>query len=478
LITNPLDLSAVYQPHWGQQVVHNSPAKVKILEVARRWGKSRSGLFELLKTFVEALQTPVSNALVPPFHAWIVCPSFPQSRQTWNELQSLVPLGLIYNQNRDEAYKQDEKVLYLGGNENRAWGMVELKSAGREEALQTVGLDFLWVSEAQDVANEAFEKLMPTLVSAERLGKAVFEGIPSLWPDHWFRRAFLSAQEGREGWESFKYTVYDNPMLGETGLAEIEAFREMVPDRVWRRMYMAEFSEDAGYFSNISACIKGDSIPSAIPGVRYVAGLDLGRKRDKSVLIIMEAQSRRVVHSYAWDSGDSWPLQKASVVQACQDWGIERILPDATGLGGDMFTQELESAGIPVEPYVIGTSQAREDLLNNLLLHMEREDISYPHIPALLRELRSFQYRKTPSGHVRAEAAPGEHDDYVFALALAAWAADPSSGTVNFGGFKSHRYVPNQSEAGSGIRSVGAKQMAERRQQRMVERWQRSGVEV
>ena len=34
-----IDLSRLYKPHSGQQAVHDSDAKVKVLEVGRRWGQ-------------------------------------------------------------------------------------------------------------------------------------------------------------------------------------------------------------------------------------------------------------------------------------------------------------------------------------------------------------------------------------------------------------------------------------------------------
>jgi len=73
-----IDLADFYSPHIGQMEVHNSKAKVKILEAARRWGKSRAGLGELLYTYVDALDIPASPDLTPPFHSWIVVPIIPQ----------------------------------------------------------------------------------------------------------------------------------------------------------------------------------------------------------------------------------------------------------------------------------------------------------------------------------------------------------------------------------------------------------------
>ena len=107
--TNALDLSALYAPHRGQQHLHETDAKVKVLEVGRRWGKSRFALWELLRRYVEALNIPVEESVVPPFHAWIVCPSFPQARQVWNELLSFTPQQFI----APGGVRQDERLVFM-----------------------------------------------------------------------------------------------------------------------------------------------------------------------------------------------------------------------------------------------------------------------------------------------------------------------------------------------------------------------------
>lgn len=466
----------VYEPHDGQIEVHASLAKYKVLEIARRWGKSRCGLFELLKVYTELLDVRAPKSLIPPFHAWIVCPSFPQARQTWNELQAFLPPALVYR--HPEGFKQDDKLIYLNGSEERPWGLLEVKSADNEQALQTVGLDFLWVVEAQDVSNAAFEKLAPTLISPGRAGKALYEGIPSLWSEHWFWRLYDMGLTDGNAYESFKYTAFDNPLLTDEQFREIEGYREVMPDLAWRRMYLAERSENAGYFSNINACTQGDMLPNPIPGARYVGGLDLGRKRDPTVLTIMEPNTQRVVHVDSWGSSSDWISIREAVVEYLRSWNIERVAIDASSMGGDMFTQELEALGLPLEPFIIGSALAREQLLSGLVVALERQRISFPPVPNLIRELRSFQYRKTPSGHVRAEAPPGEHDDHVFSLALSLKVCDDVlMGLAGVPSLGNMRYLPTQDEAnGGGAASQGRKLMTERRTERQRHRMERAGI--
>jgi hypothetical protein len=467
-----LDLRDYYTPHTGQAHIHSIDAKFKVLHWGRRRGKSRFALWETIINYIGAQEVPPLDGLVPQFHAWVVAPSQPQATQAWNELKALIPKPLI------KTISEDERSIALGhprvkvGSGLRPWGLIEVKSAHIPDSLQTVGLDVCWITEAQDVSDKAFEKVLPTLRSPGRLGKAIFEGIPPTYNDHWFQRVFKMGQDGVEGYFSHRASALDNPFLTDEDKAAIDADKEILPERVWRRMYLAEFSQESGYFTNVAECIAGDLLPAPLPGASYVAGLDLGRKMDPSVLVILDARERRVVQHLAFDAGAPWVTQRESVTRLAKDWSIERLVIDATGMGGDIFTSELLEAGLPVEPYIF-TASSRESLLQQLLVSFERETLHFPHIPSMLRQIRAFQFRKMPSGNFRAEAPPGENDDEVFALALGLTAcAQPSTVGVQERRYWQGRYVPTQQEANSNSfpTSPGARLLRRRRLERTMQR--------
>lgn len=467
-----IDFRKAYTPHEGQKLVHASDEAAKILMVGRRWGKSRCAFGELLDTYGKALSIPVPDSMIPPFHAWIVVPNYPQGRQTWNELVALIPQQLIPS----GGLHRDEWLIYLRGSEGRPWGQIEIKSAHDPEALQTVGLDFLWVNEAQDVSNEAFEKLLPTIRSPQRMRRWLAEGIPPTYPDHWFYRVYQMGVRQRTGYFGFTATSFQNPMLTDQDRAEIEQDRELVRDSVWRRMYLAEFAEGTNFFNNVESCGNSDLLPGPIPGRRYVAGLDLGRKRDASVIDIADAEGRRVVYHQAWDAGQAWVVQMASILQLIEEWEVENIVVDATGMGGDYFAQELATEGAPVTEYIF-TPESRQRLIDDLAVSMERHTISYPHIQSLIRQLWAFQPRKQTNGKWRVEAPPGEHDDEVFALALCLQACDPPAFGAAGTRLGSRRYAPTQADTGSPSGKY-ARIMQDRRSERTRRRLEAAGIEV
>ena len=364
-------------------------------------------------------------------------------------------------------------MVYLKGTEKRPWGLIEVKSAHNPDSLQTAGVDYLWITEAQDVADKAFEKCLPILRSPGRISKAMFEGIPALWSDHWFERVYRSVETGLLP-DAMAYTAssFDNPFLTDDDRDAIYSDKNILPEAAWNRMYMAVFDENAGYFRNINACTAGDLIDGPIPGVTYVAGLDLGRKVDASVMTILDARDRKVVQHIAWDAGESWPLQREGVLKHAERWNLNRIVVDATGMGGDMFSQTLAEAGLPVEDFIF-TEPTRMHLLNNLAVALERATVTYPAQQDLMRQFRAFQFIKRGNGKPRPDHPEGEHDDEIMAFGMALLLCEeavPESPRHYRGGRMS--YFPQTGDGGS----LGRRSSREGIQRRREERWQRSGV--
>jgi hypothetical protein len=367
-MTTTIDLNL----HPFQQAVYDSEAPNKVLEGARRLGKSRVALRRLQKAIVTKMPEYVSEHVVPPFHAWIVAPSFPQSNQVWTELLTYIPTAWM-SEPPNQEYKRITLAGHYGG---RSYGIIEVKSAHQPESLQTAGLDFLWVTEAQE------------------------------------------------------------------------------------------------FFKNIQDAISGDLLAGPMPGARYVAGLDLGRKHDSSVLWILDANLRKGVYHQRWDAGEDWSQQREGVVYACNQFGVDRLFVDATGMGGDMFYQALSEAAIPVEEYIF-TEPTRMDLLNRLAIAMERHTVFFPAVPEIQREMRAYQFIKRGNGKPRPDHPEGEHDDEIMALGMALLLCEEMSPeSPRRAGSGKMSYMANP----EGHIGQGHQMQLQARRDRIQARWERSGI--
>jgi hypothetical protein len=99
------------------------------------------------------------------------------------------------------------------------------------------------------------------------------------------------------------------------------------------------------------------------------------------------------------------------------------VVIDSTGLG-DPVVDSISNAGVRVSPYKISGTVAKQQLIDKLRVNIEKQRISFPQIPALKRELESYEYSISDSGTIKFSAPQGQHDDCVIACGLANWGAD------------------------------------------------------
>jgi len=467
-----------YRPHKGQSRVHMARPrnKVLILRVGRRWGKSRCAIGDLLDCYSRVLEMPRDKSLVPPFFAWVIVPSFPQGGQVWRELKSIIPKELIV-----DVQERDYEIWLRGGPkwQNRP-GLVQLKSAFDDNSLQGAGLDYCWFSEAHDIDDDKHERIWPSIRSPERLGWVMAEGVPPTSEEHWFERIYRTASDHKGTW-THHGTTFENPLLTDEQISEIESDRDILSAMAWERQYLAKFDVTSSYFRNIDDCVTGDIWTQPIPGVELVGGLDPGRTQDPTVLHVLDAVKRKLVGRWSWDSSYSWVMIREQLVNIHESWGLASLVVDTSALGGKMVQEDLEQTNLPIIPFDIVGSR-RTELLERLAGALERQSISFPKVPELIRQLRAMQLRKMPgSNKWRTDVPKGEHDDEVFALALALTEchAGPSAGEAVR--LRRRSYVPTQAEfdgISSGPRSPTALARKRALSDKMLERAERMGVTI
>jgi hypothetical protein len=466
-----------YTPHPAQRKAHNSPARRKWIWAGRRGGKDRFSVQEVMKDIDEAskipfivddetadilgvpLGTDMTDTLIPQIHVWSVAPNFPQSRQAWNEMKALIPPHLVrkrvagraggrggsgWNEDRMlvELELKDEKGNWLKGRPRRRvlW---EMKSADNPEALQTVGVDVLWIIEAQDLKEAAWEKIEPILNSPGRLGRMIASGIPPMSRAHWFSRRFRAAlKEPSESDEAFHWTTFDNPYLTQSQRDDIWKSKENTTEGVWNRMYLAQQPDSGGsFFRKIQRAMRGTEQGRPRQGVRYVAGLDLGKQQDPTVFIVKDRSTRESVHSLEMLHRD-WSLQIETLKAEAAFWKVDEIRMDATGMGGDVLFDELLNAGMPVIAFKF-TNPSKYQLFLNYAVALEHENVSFPTEWVKLRDqLEAIEHRSTGSTHV-FETIDNSHDDWVDAETLALMACDPAA--VDQEGYRQLRAVSGPS---------------------------------
>lgn len=396
-----------YNPHDGQREFHQSQARFRVLACGRRWGKDRASINELIRlVWMLSEERQGEKTLVPPVHAWIVAPNYPLTRQCWLELKHFTPPEILAT----KPHETEKRMEWKTG------AVIECKSADQYDSLKSVGLDVLLMTEAAMVKDDAwYESLRPTLSSPGRLGKAILNSTPKGRNWFWqvYRRSFNPEEKEWAGWN---FPSWTNPYIRDI---EIEQARRQMPELLFRQEYGAEFLEDGTcVFRNIDACEKGEYQGPTPRGI-YVMGVDIARRTDFTVIVVMDAVSRHVV-GFDRFGEMSFVLQKERIKALAGKYRATVWL-DSTGMGEPIF-DELAGEGLKIIPFRFNNA-TKQAVIDNLSIGFEQEQLSFPPNDLLKNELKAYESQALPSGRFTYSAPHGGFDDCVIGLGLAYWAA-------------------------------------------------------
>jgi Terminase RNaseH-like domain len=163
--------------------------------------------------------------------------------------------------------------------------------------------------------------------------------------------------------------------------------------------------------------------PERPQSVTYSMGVDLARINDFTVVTILDSAGRQAY----WDRWNktSWARSVSGIVDVANRFKTH-IYVDSTGIGDAIFEQ-LERAGLYVEPFVF-TNSSKKQLMDGLAGMIEQGKLRLMDIPVQTGELVNYEYRMTAARNVQMTAPDGEWDDCVCALALAAWGIGTGGG--------------------------------------------------
>ena len=404
-----------YTPHEKQVLIHQSPARFKLLAAGSRFGKDRCMVMEFIQKFAEMISEDRGPELVPTVYGWFVAPTYKMASQIWREFQSYFPREWVV-----DYWKSDYQIATING------GIIEVRSADDPDSLVGVGLDIVQITEAARIRNleEVWANLETRLMSPGRGpdgkgGIALINSTPR-GAHTQFHRMFRWGQKDDPlydpNWESWQFASFENPYLNREDSDFFERIKKRYPERVYRQEILAEFLADGqSVFPTAEECATYDGPETPEPGETYVIGWDPARSIDYSGVAIRNSKGQ-VVRVEQW-SGKSWTTQVDLIASYSQLYNYAHIVVDRTGLG-ETLPEALMQRGLSVEA-VYFSNQEKEKMVNHLALLIEQKAISYPNNPVLIAELKDYGYTMTPSGNVKyGNSSKGTHDDLCTALFL------------------------------------------------------------
>lgn len=375
------------KPTPAQRVIHDCPARFRVVDAGRRFGKTRLGVMECLEVAVNKGR------------AWWVAPSYPISQVGWRPLRRLA--GRIPGADIRLA---EMSVVLPGGGE------VRVRSADSPDSLRGEGLDFVVLDECAFVKPEAWsEALRPAL--SDKLGRALFISTPR--GRNWFWDIYQRGIRGEDDYKSFIFPTSANPYIAKT---EIEAARHELPELIFRQEYEAEFIDDqGGVFRRVQeAAVLSPQEPQE--NGQYIAGVDVAASIDYTVVTVMDSANKHMVYMDRFSRVD-YNVLEDRLDAINKRWKLLAMKIESNSIGQPVI-DNLVRRGVPIIPFVTSNA-SKQIIIQNLQSAFENADIRILNDPVLIGELLSFESKRSPSGSWMYSAPDGMHDDAVMSLAIA-----------------------------------------------------------
>lgn len=335
---------------------------------------------------------------------WWIAPIYAQAKIAFRRLKDGMP-AQVYTANGSDL------TLTLA-NGTIIW----FKSAENPDALYGQDVYAAVIDEASRVREESWHAIRSTL-TATRGPIRIIGNVKGRknWAYHLARKA----QSGEPGMRYTKITAYDAVAAGVLDQQEIDDAERLLPAAVFKELYKAEPSDDAGNpfgVSAIEACIAPLSTAEPVAW-----GWDLAKSQDWTVGIALDVRGG-VCRFERWNKTQLPPgfppgtdYWEATIARIRTLTGTLPALVDSTGVG-DPILEAIAKKRPLIEGYHF-TSPSKQKLMEGLAVAIQKRGVSFPD-GEIRSELDDFEYVYTRTG-VTYSAPTGAHDDCVCSLALA-----------------------------------------------------------
>lgn len=332
---------------------------------------------------------------------WWVAPVSDQAKIAFTRIKAGLPPGMFHS-----VESPVPKITLING------AIIWFKSGDNPDSLFGEDVWGAVVDEASRVKEDSWFALRSTL-TATLAPVNIIGNVKG--KKNWFYR--LARQAEREAGDPgsnmhySKITVIDARDAGVIPQSEVDDARKVLPEHVFRELYMAEPGDDSGNpFGEeyIARCVIERR--SEAPVVAF--GIDLAKKHDYLVIIGLDAEGKEAGF-WRWH-GASWEESVRRIRQIVGD--DTPALVDSTGVG-DPVVEYLQKDGYSNIQGFTFSASSKQKLMEGLAVAIQNRDIGFTD-GVIRTELEAFEYQLTRTG-VLYSAPEGYHDDCVCALALA-----------------------------------------------------------
>jgi hypothetical protein len=352
----------------------------------------------------------------------IVAPIYRQTKISWKYISQIWPSEPYITKNKTDM------TMHINGTN----GELQFWHGQNPEDLEGEGVS----GQVNDECAKLKEQVMSSTRTTVTRTRGKILNISTPRGRNWFYKGCMRAKEemerakreGRVPREIFLTAPTSaNPHIPQESIDEA---KRLLPDRLFRQYYLAEFVEDGSVFVKPKIdpwwkdeYLRDGSVESWIhpdaSDITIVAGCDWAKKQDFTVLTCWDYSSFpfRCV-GFLRFQGKRYTEQVVDVVRFLRNFkSVEILYHDKTGVG-EAIDDILDQVPGLVYKGIVFSTQSKSYMVNDLITSMEKKEVVYPWWPELLSEFDSFEVDTTDLGTMRYRAAEGSHDDIVFSCCL------------------------------------------------------------
>ena len=374
----------------------------------------------------------VINGIAQPETIIVAAPAFDQTKLLFNKIKTFILNNeLIFKLLREDMTM--DQIIMKNGNS------AKIISASPTSNVRGHSASCLIVDECGDVDDDVMNaKLMPFLTTTK--GAITKIGTPRSRNNF-----YISVYEDPKAHVIIqpydKCSFYDD--ADKKRIFDLRSDQGgTVPIPLWDQEYKCIFSDSASsaFPSEIvKPCLleyafTTEASPEIMPAENgdYAIGVDLARERDSTVMAVIRKDCipYRVVHVETYIHKPYTALMGRLKILS-DHFNPSAINVDQTGEKG--WGDLAAEVGIAINPIIFGLNE-KLSMADNLRVLFEKRLMMIPKgCEILYMQVVHQQYETTPYGKKRFYHPSDEHDDHLWALALAAMSADIDVTGMGFG---------------------------------------------
>jgi len=382
-VTQTLNYERPWLAEYQTQAIFG-PERYAIVEASTKSGKTVACMVWLAE---QAMQSQAGR------NFWWIAPIYAQAKIAFRRLKKGLPPH-VYRANESEL-----TLTLLNG------AVIWFKGAENPDSLYGEDVYAAVIDEFTRCKEDAWHAVRSTL-TATRGPVRLIGNVKGR--KNWGYKLARRAEAGAEGMRYTKITAADAVAAGILDEAEIADAKAVLPDAIFKELYEAEPSDDAGNPFGLGAIARCVAPQVDTPPISF--GVDLAKSEDFTVVTGLD-QAGQTCRFERWQG----PWENTILRVGTMALGVPALV-DSTGVGDPVLEALQKNGGNNFEGYKF-TQVSKQKLMEGLAVAIQQEQITYPDGPIVL-ELESFEYEYTRTG-VRYRAPEGMHDDCVMSLALA-----------------------------------------------------------